>query len=83
MKNIYSPDGNELIEVFNTTLFSDCYYCPKEDKIYANKLVEITLEYFHNNFMTDRFEDIKQLALLKKAKEKVTKDDLIKLGYYE
>lgn len=77
----YSPDGNELIEVFNTTLFADCYYCPKEDKIYVEKLSEVTKDYFKEQFYTNRFEQIKQYALIKKAKEKVTKEDLIKLGY--
>lgn len=77
----YSPDGNELIEVCNTTLFADCYYCPKEDKIYVEKLTEVTKDYFKNNFYTNKFEQIKQYALIKKAKEQVTKEDLIKLGY--
>lgn len=82
MSKLYSPDGNELIEVFNTTLFADCYYCPKEDVIFIEKLVEVSKQYFKDNFYTNRFEDIKRFALLKEAKQKVTKEDLIKLGYY-
>jgi hypothetical protein len=80
-KRLYSPKGNELIEVFNTTLFSDCYYCPIEDKIFVEKLTEVPRQHFKDNFYTDRFEEIKQYALMLEAKKKVTKKDLIKLGY--
>lgn len=80
-KRVYSPKGNELIEVFNTTLFKDCYYCPLEDKIFVEKLTEVRKKYFEDNFFTDRFEEIKQYALMLEAKKKVTKKDLIKLGY--
>ena len=81
MKGIYSPKGNYLIEVFNTSLFSDCYYCPKEDKIFENRLKEIKKEYFDKNFSSPRFEQIKQYALFKEALKKVKISDLEKLGY--
>lgn len=83
MRDLYSPDGNELIEVFNTTLFSDCWFCPKEDKVYVQKLTEVPKQHFKENYYTNRFEQIKRFALIQKARQKVTKEDLIKLGYYE
>lgn len=76
----YSPQGNKLIAVKNTVLFSDCYYCPSEDKIYEETLTEVRRERF-SNFSSDRFEEIKQLALIKEARNKVSKTDLKKLGY--
>ena len=80
---MYSPKGNYLIEVFNTTLFEDCYYCPVEDKIFVLKLKELKKEYFNKFFSSPRFNQIKTLALIKEAKNKVTKEDLIKLGYLD
>lgn len=75
------PKDHFLVEVFNTTMFSDCYYCKNCDKIYQDELKEIPKSFFAQNYNSDRFGEIKKFAEIKQAKRKVTQDDLIKLGY--
>ena len=73
--------GQGLIEVFNTTLFQDCYYCPYCDEVYILKITKVPKSYFKKVFTSDRFNDIKRFALIKQAKKRITYDDLVKLGY--
>jgi len=77
----FCPKGHSWVRVNSSFIFSDCYYCEKCDKIYQPTVKEVSKKWFKNNFNSDRFEEIKQLALIIKAKEKVTKEDLQKLGY--
>ena len=75
------PKGHELILHEQSLLFDDCYYCKLCDKIYAQRLSEITKEWFNRNFNSPRFEEIKRSCLIEEAISKVTEKDLIKLGY--
>lgn len=83
MDDKHCPCGNSWIRVPPSTLFSDCYYCPHCDKIYQPTVREVTRKHFIKNYQTDRFNQIKRLALIVEAKKNVTKEDLIKLGYYK
>ena len=78
----YCPCGNSWIRVPNSTLFSDCYYCPHCDKIFQPTVKEVTKKWFSENFSSDRFQQIKNLALIVDARKKVSKEDLVKLGLY-
>lgn len=79
----YCPRGHNWIRVPSSLLFSDCYYCEACDKIFEPTVKEVTKKWFEKNFHSDRFNEIKDLAKLIEAKNKVTKADLIKLGYLE
>ncbi len=81
MKDDYCYCGNKWTEVFNTTLFSDCYYCHTCDKIYEMKAVEVTKDDFKRAFNCDRFNEIKNYAKIVEAKKNITNDDLKRLGY--
>jgi len=73
--------GNNWTEVFNTLMYSDCYFCTHCNKVYAPSVREVTQEEFKEKFNSDRFQEIKTFAKIKEAKRKITKEDLIKLGY--
>lgn len=79
----YCPCGNSWIRVPSSTLFGDCYYCEKCDKIFQPTVKELTRDWFKENYVSDRFEQIKRLAKIVDARSKVTNNDLIKLGYLE
>ncbi len=76
----YCPEGHKHIFLPASLLFEDCYYCKYCDEILHIKLVKTGREFFKEHFSGDRFEEIKQQALMQEARQKVTKDDLIKLG---
>ena len=78
MEDRYCPCGNSWIRVPKSTLFGDCYYCPDCDKIYQPLIVDVS-----KNFSSERFKQIKNLALIFDARQKVSKEDLIKLGIYK
>lgn len=77
----YCPNDHLLIFVPSSTLYSDCYYCKNCNKIYAPVLEEKTKAYFKEEYVTDRFNEIRNYALFLEGKEKVNRNDLIKLGY--
>ena len=83
MEDNYCYCGQPWTKVFNTTLYSDCYYCHSCDKIYELTATEVTKKRFKNHFTSDRFSQIKRYAKIVEAKKKVTNDDLVKLGYLE
>lgn len=62
-------------------MFSDYYYCEKCDKIFAPTVEEKTKEWFEENYITNRRTELINLARIVKARAKVTKSDLKKLGY--
>jgi len=71
---------NKLIYVASSLLFSECYYCESCDKFYHKRLVSISEESF-KNFSSQRRKELVTLARIIKAKTKVTREDLITLGY--
>ena len=77
----FCPLGHSWIFVGSTTLYSDYYYCPKCDKIYSPTVREVTEDEVSEQFISKRYDQMKEYALILKAKERVTKGDLIKLGY--
>ena len=77
------PEKHHWTRIQETTLFTDCYYCEKCDKIYAPRIVEIPKSFFKKKFNSDRFSEIKRLAKIIEAKTRVCVQDLIKLGYLE
>ena len=83
MTDEYCVCGHVWVKVFNTMLYSDCYYCPNCDKVFAVTVREVTREEFEETYVSDRFEQIKKHALFKQAKRKITPDDLKKLGYLD
>lgn len=87
----YCPkcENYSLVHNGNSILFSENYYCLECDKIFVkdwNKnnmvmgLKELSKDWFKKNFNSDRFDDIRQMSLIKKAREKVTKEQLQELG---
>jgi hypothetical protein len=42
---------------------------------------EVTKKEFADNFISDRFNEIKKYAEVVRARKKITVDDLISLGY--
>ena len=83
MKSEICVCGNNWTEVFNTLLYSDCYFCTHCNKLYAPSVREVTKEEIDERFNSDRFNAIKTFAQIKEAKKKITKEDLIKLGYID
>jgi len=81
MNDDYCNCGERWTKVFNTTLYSDCYYCHACDKIYELQAVEVPKAKLEVMYSSDRFSDIRNLAKIIEAKKKVTPDDLVKLGY--
>lgn len=81
MKDKYCVCGNEWTQVFNTTLYDDCYYCQHCDKVYKTTVIEVPRVEFQEQYSSDRFGQIKKYALIKEAMKKVSHDDLMKLGY--
>ena len=78
----YCPkcENYSLVHNGDSLLFPENYYCIKCDKIFVKELKELSKEWFKKNFNSDRFNDIRQLSLIKKAKEQVTKEQLQELG---
>ncbi|MCX6217646.1 hypothetical protein [Spirosoma sp.] len=76
----HCPQGHQHIFLPESLLFEDCYYCPTCDEIYHVKLVKTGREFFAQHFSTDRFQELKDRALMQQARQKVSRDDLIKLG---
>jgi len=81
LDDTYCPKKHKWTFVSSSLLYSDCYYCPVCDKIWEPTVKEVPKKWFEENFSTDRFGDIKRLAERIEAMKKVTKDDLVKLGY--
>lgn len=77
----YCPKGHLWIFVPSSLVFQDCYYCQGCDKIYRVTYKEVTREWFQKNYNSDRFQAIKNRALISEALKKVTNEDLVKLGY--
>jgi hypothetical protein len=77
----FCPKGHKWIRHNASLLFSDCYYCKDCDKIFIPTVKELTKEWFEKNYNSRRFEEIKQDCFRSEAMNKVTKDDLVKLGY--
>jgi len=75
--------GERWIKVFNTLMHSDCYYCPSCDKIYEPTVREITRDALAVMYIPDKFDQIKRFALRKDALNKVTYNDLKRLGYIQ
>jgi len=78
----FCPKGHKWIFVSASLLSDDYFYCAECDKIYGITVKEIPKKWFDKNYNTDRFGRMKELALIKEARTKVTKDDLVKLGYF-
>jgi hypothetical protein len=75
----YCPSGHKWTRLKANLVFSDCYFCFNCDKVYQPTVQEVTKEWFKENYNTDRFNDIKQMARVKEAFKKVTHEDLIKM----
>ncbi len=70
---MYCTKGHKLTEVSNTLITDDCYVCLECKEIYELKYVKV-----------EKFElkaDILKFTEILKAREKVSTEDLIKLGY--
>ena len=80
-KEDYCPKcDNELTYIPSSLLFGECYYCEYCDTFYRNTLTPVSDQSF-SIFSTDRRNELKNLAKVIIAKSKVTKEDLITLGY--
>jgi len=79
----FCPSGHAWIEVKNTTLFENCHYCKKCDKVFVMSPREVTKEWFAENFSSPRFDEIKRLAQRIEALKKVTNSDLEFMGYLD
>lgn len=77
----FCPEGHKWTRLKRSLTFGDCYFCFECDKIYEPTVREVTKEWITENYYTDRFNDIKNLALFKEAYKKVTAEDLKKLNY--
>lgn len=71
---------NKLTYIASSLLFSECYYCESCDIFYHKRLVKISEESF-KGFSTARRGELVELARIIKAKSKITKKDLVYLGY--
>lgn len=77
----YCPEGHSWLFLPSSLLFGDCYYCKSCDKIYRPSIEEVSKEWFKEHFVSDRFNQIKELSEVLEARKKVSTEDLIKLGY--
>ena len=75
-----SKCGHPWVLVANTTLYPEYYYCQNCDKIFVLTTKEVKKEEIDSEFEAFRYNSMKEYAILKKAKESVTKQDLIELG---
>ncbi len=71
---------NDLIRIPNSVLFPECFYCEKCDKFYHKRLVPISEKSFEQ-FNVKRRGELKELAMICKGRAKVSREDLITLGY--
>lgn len=81
MNDDFCVCGNKWIKVFNTVLCFNCYYCPSCDKVYKPTVIEVPREELSEMFAGDRFDKIKEFALISEARKKVTPYDLERMGY--
>ena len=77
----YCPKGHEWTFIPASTSFRDCYYCKNCDKVYGIRFLEITKQWFTDNYNSDRRADIVRSSEIIEARKKVKLDDLIHLGY--
>lgn len=77
----YCPEGHKWTFCPSSLMFRDCYYCKNCDKVYGIRFLEITKKWFSEHYNSDRRSDIIHYAEMIDAREKVTNEDLIKLGY--
>lgn len=73
--------GHMWIRVNFSNLFSDYYYCEHCDKIFTPTVEEKTKEWFKENHLLERREQLIDYANTIRARAKVTNEDLKKLGY--
>jgi hypothetical protein len=73
------PHGHRAAKVPDSLLGPESYYYPTCDKLYEMALREVDTSIMPEG----RFEDIKGLAMIIDLRTKVTKADLIKLGYWK
>ena len=83
MEKKYCPEGHLWIEAKNTGLYLDYYFCPECNEIYTLSPVKRSKEEINRNFCSDRHTEMIQYAKNIQAIEKVTFEDLKKLGYLE
>lgn len=67
----YCPEGHRWVFCGSSTLYSDYYYCPKEDKLYEPKVVEIDEDELAKEYMSDRVGAMKQYGRRNLALEKI------------
>lgn len=73
----YCPVGHEWVTVTQSLLSGPYAYCPECDKLYHFRPLEIKKREIK---ISGRFEDMKRLAKVRKARSIVTESQLEKLG---
>jgi len=76
MKTYCPRCENELINIDNSILWSEYYYCENCDNIFVPKLIVISSTAIEN-----RIKDMKRAAKIRKIKNNLKLDELIELGY--
>lgn len=82
MKDEFCPKGHPITCVGSNSLYSPYHYCEKCDSIYVSKLEQVRtgdLSMFSDP--QKRMNEMKEFAKFLAARQKVTKEDLKKLGY--
>lgn len=79
----YCPQGHLWTRVPSSLIFGDCYYCEKCDEIYKPSVNIVSRDFFKENYVSDRFEQLKSFAKTIEARKKVSDADLKKLGYLD
>ena len=82
MNDEFCPKGHPITSVGSNSLYAPYHFCEKCDSIYISKLKEVRtgdLSMFSDP--QKRMREMKEFAKFLAARQKVTKEDLKRLGY--
>ena len=77
----YCPEGHIWDFIHWGILYQDYYYCDKCAEIYLPDVKIITQEELNKPYSNDRYKELIDLAKQQQAMRKVTRTDLLTLGY--
>lgn len=82
MNHEFCPKGHPITSVGSNLLYAPYHYCEECDSIYISKLEEVrTGDFSMFSNPQKRMREMKEFAKFLAARQKVTKEDLKRLGY--